>query len=249
MKSVQITLLLALLLSFASLADAQTDKSRSFKSGFSSQKSSSTRSSSSFGAFGGRSTAPPRAPAPAQAGRNSGFGSFGGATAPAPRQSDSALSERLSKKAAQDNAVRTLEARRRAEQDAMNAAARPVPSGPLPGANPYAGRHESHRGADNAPAMPPVIVQQGSSGISNVITGFLLGRAMAPSHAATHGYPGAARNSTAPAAASGPGFLMTMLRTFAWLVIAAVLGWTAWFAWKFLSRGKAASQANYSFER
>lgn len=247
MKSVQMTLLLALLLPIAGLADAQTNKPSSFKSGFSSQKASSTRSGSSFGSFGpsgasGARSMPP-ARAPAQASRNSGFGSFGGSATAAPQQSDSALSQRLSKKAAEERALNTLDARRRAEQDAMNAAARPVPSGPLPGNNPYAGRGNDGIGQQ----VPPVIVQQGNGGIGNVITGFLLGRTASPSHAARNGYPGVAAKA-APAAAGG-GFFRTMLRTFAWLVIASIIAWTVYFVWKFLRRGSAPSQANYSFER
>lgn len=248
MKSVQITLLLALLISVAGLADAKPNKASSFKSGFSSQKSSSTRSGvsagfgSGLGSFGSRSTTPPRAPAPAQSSRNTSFGSFGGAAAPAPQQSDSALSQRLSKKASQDNALRTLEARRRAEQDAMNAAARPVPSGPLPGGE----RHSGY----SAPTLPaPVIVQQGNGGIANAVTGFLLGRATSSSHAVNNGYPGAMGGKVAAPASSGGGFLTSMLRTFAWLVIASIVAWSIYFLWKFLRRGKAPSQANYSFER
>lgn len=244
MKSVQITLLLALLISVAGLADAKPNKASSFKSGFSSQKSSSTRSGASagFGAFGSRSATPPRAPAPAPSSRDTSFGSFGGAAAPAPQRSDSALSERLSKKASQDNALRTLEARRRAEQDAMNAAARPVPSGPSPGAE----RHSGY----SAPTLPaPVTVQQGNGGIANAITGFLFGRATSSSHAANNGYPGAMAGKVAAPAASGGGFFKSMLRTFAWLVLASIVAWSMYFLWKFLRRGKAPSQANYSFER
>lgn len=250
MKSVQIALLLALLLPIATLADAKPNKSSSFKSGFSSQSSSSTRSGSSFGSFGSsRSTTPPRAPDPSKARSSGGFGSFGGGgAAPAPQQSDSALSQRLNKKASEDNALRTLEARRRAEQDAINANARPVPSGPLPAGDPWASRKsDPNNGYTNSrlPMPQPVVIQQGSNGIANMVTGFLLGKVSSPARSSTAAYPATAAGSKA----SGGGFFTAMLRTLAWLVILAIVGWTVYFVWKFLRRGKAPSTANYSFER
>ncbi len=242
MKPVQIALLLALLLPLAGGLHAQQNKSSSFKSGFSSQKSSSARSGSGFGSFGSRTAPPPRAPQPAQAGRSGGFGSFGGAAAPAPRQSDSALSQRLNKSASETNAMNTLEARRRAEQDAMNAAARPVPSGPLPHNDTLAGR-------SGAGMSAPIVIQQNSGGIGSMITGFLLGKASSPARAGYNGYPGQPGVAATAPAKQGSSFFMSMLRTFAWLLILSIVAWSAYFAWKFLRRGSAPSQSNYSFER
>ncbi|UUZ48222.1 hypothetical protein LP420_35860 [Massilia sp. B-10] len=86
------------------------------------------------------------------------------------------------------------------------------------------------------------------------MTGFLLGRAMSPSHAHANGYPGTAgvlSHYTGAVAAppGGSSFFMSVLRTFAWLLIIAVVGWALYFGWKFLRRGSAPSQANYSFDR
>lgn len=246
MKSVQIALLLALFFSAALTADARPSKSSSFKSGFSSQKASPARSSGSFGSFGPRQSQPARAPEAAPASRSGGFGSFSNAAGNGAQRSDSSLSQGLDKGAAQANAIRTLEARRRAEQDAMNAAARPVPSGPLPHNERVANRDGDLTRGQHYPMQAPVIIQQqGSSGIGNMITGFLLAKATTPTRASANGYP--AQPGAVPA--SGSSFFTSMLRTFAWLLILTVIGWSAYFAWKFLRRGKAPSQANYSFER
>lgn len=267
MKPVQIALLLALFLPVAMVADAQQNKSSSYKSGFSSQKSSSARSGSSFGSFGasgGRSAVPPpRAPQATQPARHGGFGSFGSMDGAAtPHKSDSALSQRLNKNAAQTNAVNTLESRRRAEQDAMNAAARPVPSGPLPRDSQYGGRTDQRntqqydqpygqrhdqRGYQGMPA--PVVIQQHGNGIGSLITGFLLAKATSPARATSYGYPGRPAVAGTPPAQQGSSFFMSMLRTLAWLVILSIVGWAVYFGWKFLRRGRAPSQANYSFER
>ncbi len=250
MKSIQIALLLALLLPVAAQvqADSRPSKSSSFKGGFSSQRATPPVS---------RNRDP--APAPAPAAKRGGFGSFGqaaprqggsepdGGAAPAPQKSDSALSQRLSQGNAEANALRTLDARRAAEQAAnaprngpagnngLGGQGAPTPPVPAP-----------------VPAPAPVIVQQGGgSGIGNIITGFLLAKAMSPSHAGNNGYPGRVGNGGVAGqdAAGGGSFGMTVLRTLAWLAILATIGWLIYFGWKFLRRGKAPSTANYSFER
>jgi len=263
MKSFKIALLLALMLPVVAdvSAAARPSSSSSFKSGFSSGKSSSaspSRSSSSksggFGSFGGRSSTPAPAPrqpdaAPAKSG---GFGSFGTAT---PQKSDSALSQRLSKGDAQANAMRTYDERKAA--DAARNAPPPVPAAPS-----YAGNGGAQPGYNGpqpsyGPAPAPIIINNnnGGSGFGNIVTGFLLGRAMSPSHAHAGGYPGAGTVAgTAPAGtvAAPPGgnsFFMSVLRTFAWLAIIALVGWGLYFGWKFLRRGSAPSRANYSFDR
>ena len=296
MKSIQIALLLALFLPVAAevSADSRPSKSSSssYKSGFSSQKSSSTssnRSSSSSGASSGRS---------------GGFGSFG-KSAPRqerqalPQRSDSALSQSMNKSNAESNALRTLEARRAAQQAARAPREiQPVPSGPLPSNGQYNGQsskqYDSRRNADlgqrnsgnsgssgygggyNGGGMPaPVIVQQ-NNGLVNVITGFLLAKAVSSnqprinnnsnSNNNNNGYPNSGAvsssdsNNSGMASAAGANSIpvqsqpgsswgMAILRTMAWLAILAVLGWLVYFGWKFLRRGKAPSTANYSFER
>lgn len=228
MKSYLIALLLFLLLPATTEVAASTkpskssiSKSGSFKSGFSSQRASSTSSR--------------RDAAPA----SGGFGSFGSAGAAAQHQSDSVLSQRLDKGAAEANALRTLDARRAAAQLRVQRDI-PVPTGPAP--------TQAHW-----PQSAPIVLQQRSNGIGDAITGFLLGRATAPSRTHNHGYQGQRSNGSAndvSVASTGFGaFLGTLLRIFAWLVIAAIVAWASYFAWKFLRRGNAPSSANYSFER
>ena len=254
-------------------AQSKPSKSSSFKSGFSSGKSTPASNNRSFGSFGGRSATPPRAPS-AEPRKSGGFGSFGGsaprndgAAAPAARKSDSALSQGLGKGDAQANALRTLDQRRAAEQ-ARNAPA-PVPAGPAPsdprygnntasnngnyGGNSSSGNYGGN-GGYHQPTSAPIIINNGNNngGLVNVITGFLLGRATSASHAQTNGYPGAVTPAGTVASApapSGGGFFTSLLRTFAWLAILATIGWLLYFGWKFLRRGRAPSQANYSFER
>jgi hypothetical protein len=78
---------------------------------------------------------------------------------------------------------------------------------------------------------------------------------MSPSHAQASGYPGtvagvpAGTGAVSAAPPGGSSFFMSVLRTFAWLLILAVVGWALYFGWKFLRRGRAPSQANYSFDR
>lgn len=150
-----------------------------------------------------------------------GFGSFGGAPARqdsgVQQKSDSVLSQRLNKGSAEANALRTLEARRAAEQ-AANAPReiRPVPPiqpggqygsahagqnpaqyGNANGGQYNGGQYDSKRnGQYNGNTMPaPIIVpQNNSNGMGNAILGFLLGRSMSSSHANT-GYPGNTNHS------------------------------------------------------
>jgi hypothetical protein len=149
----------------------------------------------------------------------------------------------LSKGDSQANALRTLDERKAAEQ-ARNAPP-PAPMQPVPS---YGG----NGGAQPGYGPAPIIINNGNgnSGFGNIVTGFLLGRAMSPSHAQVNGYPGAGGNNGAAAAPPGGGsFFMSVLRTFAWLLIIAVVGWALYFGWKFLRRGSAPSSANYSFDR
>ncbi len=231
MKSSLIALLLFLLLPAMTDVSAQTrpakqsfSKSGSFKSGFSSQRASSTSSKRGAPAAGG-------------------FGSFGGARPSAPQQSDSVLSQRLNKGAAEANALRTLEARRAANEPQYRRVS-PPQDGPAPPPT-----------RANWPQSAPIVLHERSSGVGDAITGFLLGRATAPSRTYHHGNQGqrnGANNNANNAAVASTGFgsfLGTLLRIFAWLVIGAVVAWTAYFIWKFLRRGNAPSNANYSFER
>ncbi|WP_167092425.1 hypothetical protein [Massilia frigida] len=215
-------------------------------------------------------------------GASGGFGSFGSAPArqdsgaqPGLQKSGSVLSQRLNKGSAEANALRTLEARRAAEQ-AANAPPeiRPAPSSQPSGGQygsgnggqygnnsggQYNGNRNGQYGGNGMPA--PIIVPQNNNGMGNAILGFLLGRSMSNSHA-NSGYQGNTNNSgmvgTTPGSA-GPvataqapqesSLGKSLLRTFVWLVILSVLAWGAYLGWKFLRRGKAPSTANYTFDR
>ena len=270
-KSLQFALVLSLLLPLGASADAQPSRSGSFKNGFSSQKAPAPRPA--FGSFGGSKQAtqapPPRAPsggfgsfggskqttqAPPPRAPSGGFGSFGNAPKPAtplPQKSDSALSQRLDKNAQQANALRTLD-ERKAAQAAREA--RPVPG--------YEDRQSTMQAPPMQmppapmPAPAPIIVRNDNSGLMNVVTGFMLARATSGAHAGNNGYPGpAATTSSVPAANPQPapneggGFFSSVLRTFAWLLVLSIVGWVAYFIWKFLRRGKAQNKSNYAFER
>lgn len=182
----------------ANTADARP--SGSFRSGFSGKSNVSrnvgTQRQPSFGSFGKRQSQPPAA-----------------ARAP---QRDSAMSRDLDRKAAQDQALRTYDTRRYADNGAnanrpgadgmAGAAAGAAPALPplkpvLPGGQGgYGGsggqaRHSPPAGgATSAPA--PVVVRDGSNGWLWGIGGFMLGHA-AGSHAAAP--------APAPAPAQAPG--------------------------------------------
>lgn len=159
-----------------------------------------------------------------------GFGSFGnaparqdGASQALPQKSGSVLSQRLDKSNAEANALRTLDARRAAEQ-AANAPRdiRPVPSAqPSNGqygtnnAGQYSGNNAGQYGGNNAgqygnnnagqyggnrsgqyngtPMPAPIVVPQ-NNGMGNAILGFLLGRSMSNSHA-NSAYPSNPNNA------------------------------------------------------
>lgn len=249
-KSLQFALVLSLLLPLAASADAQPSRSGSFKSGFSSQRAPAPKPA--FGSFGGSKQTtqapPPRSPS------SGGFGSFGNAPKPAtplPQRSDSALSQKLDKNAQQANALRTLD-ERKAAQAARDA--RPVPG------------YEDRQGTMQAPPMQmppapmpapaPIIVRNDNSGLMSVITGFMLARATSGAHAGNNGYPGPVATTATvpganpqPATNEGGGFFSSVLRTFAWLLVLSIVGWVAYFIWKFLRRGKAQNKSNYAFER
>jgi hypothetical protein len=238
MKSIHLAFLVTMLLAVMTNAPAQqaarSSKSSSFKSGFSSQKSRPTSGAS------------------AASSARASFGSFGGSRAATPQQSDSALSRRLSRDAAQANALRTLDERRAADQAA--AQARTASTQPAAPHYERGNEHYNERGNGRStanqigyPPAVPVIVQQGNSGVGNIIAGFLLGRAMSGDRAHQHAYP---RNTdVAGPSTSNGGFFQAMSRILVWMLIVAIVASGLYFIWKFLRRGQAPSTANYTFER
>jgi hypothetical protein len=226
MKSLLQALHVALILSLLSLNPAaQADPrpatpSHSFKGGFSSQR-----------------TAPPPK-APSQNGARGGFGSFNSAPAGTRQKSDSALSQRLDRNASEANALRTLDARRAAQEQA-NRDTRPVPG---------------YEYRQNAPMPAPVQQQQQQhgSGLGGVVTGMVLGQMANGAHARNNGYPGnmnAGTNSAtvnqAPAATS---FFGGVLRMFMWLMVLSAIGWLVYFLVQRKRRKTAENKPHYTFE-
>lgn len=192
MKSLRSALLLMVCLAFAGNVPAEarpashSGTSKSFKSGFSSQKNNSAAHSR---------PAPP-------ASRQSGPGAFGQqAGSPAqPQRNTSAMSRDVDQSASRERALRTLDQRRAAANapqplPPLNDTLRqpsPQPQRPAPayGAPPYA----------PSPVYAPPAQQ--SNGLMAGVLGFMLGRAMSQSNQPVV-YPTTSGNPPAPAA-SGP---------------------------------------------
>lgn len=265
MKSFHSALLLTLCLALGThgVAEARTSShsgtSSSYKSGFSSQKSNSSRST----------------PAAPPASRQSGPGAFGkaaGSPASAMPRNTSAASRDLDQSAARANALKTLDARRAA-------AAAPAAPPPL---NDTVSRPQPSPVYQAPPVyqQAPVIVQQPSSGLMHGVLGFMLGRAMSQSHQPVS-YPttnapapaGAPVDSGASQAGSGaaqagmvngmpglgdpvpaapppaPSFLARVARWLVWLGVLGVMAWAAVYTVRKLRRLRAGNATNYSFER
>lgn len=251
LKSAHFAFALTLLL-FTHEAAAGLAPHASFSHGFSSHAASSHVSSSpsksGFGAFSSRAAAaaPPSAPAPARAPSGS-FGAFGSAAA-APRQSDSALSQQLSKEAAQAKALHTLDQR----NGATNGAAAAPDRNPAPQAAPGYAQSAPPQPA-NAQAPTTVIVHQDGGGLGHVLAGAMIARSM-NAHAQGGYYPGPNYNgggSNGNGVAHGGGTsVFSVLLT---LSLLALIVWGAWFAWRGLRRRRAArldaDKPNYSFKR
>ena len=260
LKTYQVAFMLSLLMPLAHVdaVEAKPSTSSSFKGGFSSQRSSSSASASSssksggsFGSFSRRSTS---SDAPAQASKRSGgFGSFGSGAA-APQKSDSALSQKLNRNAAEANALRTLDARRQSQADAAR------DTRPVPGYERGASGQQAPTYAPPPAAYPqpqpqpqaPIIVRQ-DSGLGHVIAGAVLANAARGAHAnGNNGYPGAypstpAGGSMAPAPARSGG--VSFFGLFLTLCMLALVGWLVYFAWRRMRRAREAKKPNYSFER
>ncbi|GJJ02450.1 hypothetical protein RugamoR64_29880 [Duganella rhizosphaerae] len=261
MKSFHTALLLTLCLALGAdgLAEARTSShsgtSSSYKSGFSSQKSNSTRSSP---------VAPP-------ANRQSGPGAFGkapGSPASATPRNTSAASRDLDQSAAQANALKTLDARRAA-------AAAPT----TPPLNDTVSRPQPSPVYQAPPVyqQAPIIVQQPSSGLMHGVLGFMLGRAMSQSHQPVS-YPTATTPAAGPAPvpadssaaqagmvngmpglgdpvpaarvpAPAPSFLATVARWLVWLGVLSVMVWALVYTVRKLRRLRSGNATNYSFER
>lgn len=265
LKTAHIALALSLLLPLAPALDAAASSPSSFSHGFSSHTSSSHASaprapaakpSSGFGSFSRRQAAAPApdntssassAVAPSRPG--GGFGSFGSAPA-TPKQSDSALSQQLSKQSAEANALRTLDQRNAAK------AAQNAPQ-PVPGYGPSGSASMPPAGMQGpAPAAPPtVVVHQDGGGLGHVIAGAMIARSMNahansyPQGGYNNGYNGGYNNGAGHAAHGGTSFFSL----FVTLCILVAIAWGLWFAWRGWRRRRAAQleadKPNYSFER
>lgn len=243
----------------ANPADARP--SGSFRGGFSSGKSTATRSIAtprqpSFGSFGQRPSPPPEA-----------------ARSP---QRDSAMSRDLDRKAAQDQAMRTYDARTGASATAAAGGGLPplnpvLPAGSSGGS--YSGSNGGYAPHSATSAAAPVIVREGNNNWLWGIGGFMLGRATAG-----HAAPPPVVVQTAPAVqqadvsgssgamadAAGANDIATaqapvakpaahQSSTLARLAVTLLIGglvWLAWKAFRLMATAQAVKkQANYSFER
>lgn len=225
------------LLSTNPLASAEprqsSSSSKSFKGGFSSQRSA---------------TPPARAPRQDSGARGGGFGSFNNAPSRDAQKSDSALSRRLDKNASQDNALRTLDARR-AQKEQAERDTRPVPG--------YENR-QSNGQYSNQPAAPmpsPAQAQPQSqgSGLGGLVTGMVLGQMASGAHARNNnGYPGQANVGTSSAsvnqAPGGTSFFGGVMRMFMWLIVLSAIGWLVYFVVQRKRRKTEANKPNYTFE-
>lgn len=203
--------------------------SHSFKGGFSSQRSSAPA---------------PRAPKQ-DAGSRGGFGSFNSAPARAPQKSDSALSQQLDKNASQANALRTLDARRAAKEQAERDT-RPVPG--------YENRQQYGNQASQPMPMPmPAQPQPSGNGMAGVVTGLVLGQIANGSHARNNnGYQGQVNAGTSSAtvnqAPARTSFFGGVMRMFMWLVVLSALGWLVYFLVQRQRRKSAENKPHYTFE-
>ena len=232
------------LLSMSPVASAEprqksssSSSSKSFKGGFSSQRSSSP---------------PPRAPRQDSASSRGGFGSFNSAPSRAPQRSDSALSQRLDRNASEANALRTLDARRAAQEQASRDT-RPVPGyeNRQNGGQNYGQNNGQNSGQYNAPMPAPA--QQSGNGMAGVVTGLVLGQIANGSHArSNNGYPGQSNVGTSSAsvnqAPSSGSFFGGVAKMFIWSMILSAIAWVAWFLLQRRRRKTAENQPNYTFE-
>jgi hypothetical protein len=262
LKTAHFAFALSLLLSLASTPEALAKPGASFSRGFSSHASSSHASTPSShpappkSGFGSFSRGQAAAPAPGQSAsaagstapaRSGGFGSFGGAQG-APRQSDSALSQQLSRQQAQANALRTLD-QRNAARGAQNAAQNAPQPAPGYGAPP------AGIGAPTQAAPTTVVVHQGGSGLGHVIAGAMIAHSAAANARGGYyppgaGYNGGGYNGGGKVSHAGGTSFFSLFVT---LCLLAVIAWGLWFAWRGLRRRRAAQREadkpNYSFER
>jgi hypothetical protein len=219
-----------------------SSSSKSYKGGFSSQRSNSP---------------PPRAPRQDSAGRSNargGFGSFNSAPSRNGQQSDSAMSRRLDREASQDRALRTFDARR-AQREQAGRDTRPVP-GYENGQSSAQRGSERRREYDDQRNMPAQRSGNGMGGVGGVVTGMVLGQMANGAAARNNGYPGpVAGNSghgTSSAsvnqAPSGTSFFGGVMRMFMWLVVLSAIGWLAYFLVQRKRRKVEQDKPNYTFE-
>jgi hypothetical protein len=212
--------------------DAGAAPHGSFSHGFSSHASSS------------HASIPHAAPAPARA-PSGGFGSFGrGAAQAQPQQSNSALSQQLSKNASQARAMQTLD-----QRNADKAAAKAAQNAPQPAPG-YAQPAPAQPANAPAPGPTTVIVHQDSGGLGHVVAGAMIARSM-NAHAHPGYYPAPGYNgapATTPTSSGG-----SFVGAFVMLCLLAVMAWGLWLAWRGIRRRRAAlreaNKPNYSFER
>jgi hypothetical protein len=129
-------------------------------------------------------------------------------------------------------------------------------------------------GPAQVPAQAPIIVRQ-DSGLGHVVAGAIIARSAANAHANNHynnggGYypapsgsggdlanqagagsvAGSAAATGVQAGGAGGGSVFgAIVRTVLWLLVLALIGWAAYYAWKRVKSRREANKPNYSFER
>ena len=153
--------IVVILLSMTNIASAGT--SRSMKSGFSSQKSSSQRANVN----NNKRSSP------------TSFGSFGQQRSNSSSRSDSALNRDLEKNQAQQQALKNMDARNQQKNFSRSEQQTSVTGRPL---SPAQAAPQNLPPVATAPVAPTVIVQRESSSMGAAFMGFMLGQAMSRPH-------------------------------------------------------------------
>jgi hypothetical protein len=152
------------------------------------------------------------------------------------------LSQRLDRNASESNALRTLDARRAAQDQAARDArgdTRPVPG-------------YEYRQNPPAPVQQPQPAQQSNNGLGGIVTGMVLGQIANGAHARNNGYPGQVSSGTSSAtvnqAPARTSFFGGVMRMFMWLVVLSAIGWLVYFMVQRRRRKAEESKPHYTFE-
>ena len=184
------------------------------------------------------------------------FGAFGAAkdSTAAPLKSTSGLTQGLDTRAAETNALKTLDARtaqKSSAGDLANTGTTAVSSqAPAIGATAGA-TQQAQVTIPQAPAPTVIYQNSGSSGngVLAGVAGYMLGRSM-DNHDRNQSGPGWNNGGPASPNESAMVHVATWPRVLAWLVFLSILGAVGWAIWRFVQRSRvkalAPPRSNYS---